>query len=215
MLTIYGRKSAFNVQKTMWFVGELSITHELIEVGGPAGGLDAPEFRKMNPHGRIPVLDDGGTILWESHTILRYLAARFGAPTYWSNDPAERSNAERWMDWAHTALQPDFVRGVFWAFYRTPEEDRDMPAVQQKVERCRDHFLLLDKILTGRTYLLGDELSLADIPAGTNLYRYFNIDIDRPNVPNVERWYAALQERPAFREHVMVPFDDLFGRPAD
>ncbi|MGI9382843.1 MAG: glutathione S-transferase family protein [Methyloligellaceae bacterium] len=215
MLKVYGRKSAFHVQKAMWFVGELGIAHELVEVGGPAGGLDAPDFRKMNPHGRIPVLDDGGTIVWESHTILRYLAARHGARKYWSDDPAKRTMAERWMDWAQTALQPDFVRGVFWAFYRTPEDRRDMAAVQRKVAQCGNHFKLLDGILEGRNYLLGDELSLADIPAGTNLYRYFNIDIDRPHVPNVERWFSALQERPAFREHVMVPFDELFGRPAD
>lgn len=214
MLTIYGRKSAFNVQKTMWLVGELGLAHERIEVGGPAGGLDAPDFRKMNPHGRIPVLIDGETVVWESHTILRYLAARYGSGTFWSDDPAERSQAERWMDWAQTALQPDFLRGVFWGYYRTPEQDRDMAAVQRMIERCAAYVRLLDEVLAGRSYLLGDELSLADIPAGTNLYRYFNIDIDRPEVPNVERWYAALQERPAYREHVMVPFDDLFARPA-
>jgi glutathione S-transferase len=71
---------------------------------------------------------------------------------------------------------------------------------------------LLDAILANRAFLLGDRLSLADIPAGTHLHRYFGIDIARPHVPNVERWYRTLAERPAYRAHVMVPFGDLYGR---
>jgi glutathione S-transferase len=70
----------------------------------------------------------------------------------------------------------------------------------------------LDSMLADRAFLLGDRLTLADIPAGTHLYRYFNIDIARPRVPNVERWYRALAERPAYRAHVMVPFVELEGR---
>ena len=212
MLTVYGRKSSFNVQKVMWLVGELNIAHRHIELGGAFGGLDEPAFRAMNPHGRVPVIVDGETTVWESHAILRYLAARYGASTFWSEDPAARSQWERWMDWAQTTLQPDFLTGVFWGFYRTPQAQRDMPAVEAKIRRCAQHFQLLDAILANRAFLLGDRLTLADIPAGTHLFRYFGIDIARPHVPNVERWYLALQERPAYRAHVMVPFGDLEGR---
>src|SRR3982074_1877991 len=76
MLTVWGRRSSFNLQKVMWLVGELGLEHRHIEAGGQFGGLDAPEFRAMNPHGRVPVIDDDGMIVWESHAILRYLAAR-------------------------------------------------------------------------------------------------------------------------------------------
>ncbi len=212
MLTVYGRKSAFNLQKVMWLIGELGLAHQHIELGGTFGGLDDPAFRARNPHGRVPVIDDDGFVVWESHTILRYLAARYGAPALWSADPAERSLAERWMDWSQTTLQPDFLTGVFWGFYRTPEAQRDMAAVTAKIERTAQHLTLLDGVLADQPYLLGDRLSLADIPAGTCLYRYFNIPIERPELPNVERWYGMLSERPAYREHVMIPFDDLYGR---
>src|ERR1051326_2207643 len=205
MLTIYGRKSSFNVQKVMWLVGELGLAHRPVERGGAFGGLDAPGFRAMNPHGRGPGIVDGDTTVWESHAILRYLAARYGADPFWSEDAAARSHWERWMDWAHTTLQPDFLTGVFWGFYRTPAAQRDMRAVEEKIRRCAAHFKLLDAIL-------GDRLTLADIPAGTHLYRYFGIDIARPRVPNVERWYRTLAERPAYRAHVMVPFAELEGR---
>src|SRR5262245_17169848 len=84
MLTVYGRKSSFNVQKVMWLVGELGIVHTHVELGGSHGGLGTAEFRAMNPHGRVPVVDDTGTIIWESHAILPTLqpvtaAAAFGA----------------------------------------------------------------------------------------------------------------------------------------
>src|SRR3954453_14830466 len=90
MLTIWGRKSSFTLQNAMWLVGELRLAHRHIEVGGQFGGLDAPEFRAMNPHGKVPVLDDGGTVVWESHAILRYLAARYGRGSFWHDDPAAR-----------------------------------------------------------------------------------------------------------------------------
>ena len=212
MLTIYGRKSSFNVQKVMWLVGELGVAHRHIELGGAFGGLDEPAFRAINPHGRVPVIVDGETTVWESHAILRYLAARYGASTLWNEDPAVRSQWERWMDWAHTTLQPDFLTGVFWGFYRTPQAQRDMPTVEARIRRSAQHFQLLDSILADRAFLLGDRLTLADIPAGAHLYRYFGIDIARPHVPNVDRWYRTLQERPAYRAHVMVPFEELFGR---
>jgi glutathione S-transferase len=196
----------------MWLVGELGIAHRHIELGGAFGGLDTPEFRALNPHGRVPVIVDGDVTVWESHTILRYLAARYGRESFWSEDAATRSRWERWMDWAQTTLQPDFLTGVFWGFYRTPQAQRDMRAVNEKIRHCAAHFQLLDAILANRPFLLGDRLTLADVPAGAHLYRYFNIDIARPHVPNVECWYRTLQERPAYRTHVMVSFDDLYGR---
>ena len=168
----------------------------------------------MNPHGWVPVLQDGDLAVWESHAILRYLAAQYGRGRFWIDDPARRSLVDRWMDWSHTTLQPDFLMGVFWGYYRTPEAERDWPAIHRNLTRCAAHFELLDRMLAKRSFLLGDDLSLADIPIGTSLYRYFELDIAHPDVPNVRGWYQRLQERPAYREHVMIPFGELQGRLA-
>lgn len=214
MLRIWGRRDAFNVQKVMWLVGELGLAHVHIPAGGSHGGLDDPAFLAMNPHGRVPVIDDDGVIVWESHAILRYLAARHGVDAFWPADPAARSHADRWMDWSATTLQPDFLTGVFWGFYRTPEDQRDAAAVAAKVAACARHMQRLDRALADRPWLGGDRFGLADIPAGTNLFRWFGIPIERPAVPNVEAWYRRLQERPAYREHVMLPFEHMYGRLA-
>ncbi|HUZ63194.1 MAG TPA: glutathione S-transferase [Acetobacteraceae bacterium] len=212
MLTVWGRRNSFNVQKVMWLVGELGLPHRHIDAGGAFGRLDTPGFLAMNPHGRVPMIDDGGQIVWESHAILRYLGARYGGGTIWATEPFERSLADRWMDWAQTSLQPDFLTGVFWGFYRTPEDRRDWPAIHSKVAACARHFRLLDRHLADRLYMAGDRLTMADLPAGTALYRYFNLEIDRPAVPHVEAWYERLASRAAYREHVMIPFEDLRGR---
>ncbi|WP_315836484.1 glutathione S-transferase family protein [Bradyrhizobium prioriisuperbiae] len=212
MLKVWGRRNSFNVQKVMWLIGELGLAHEHIPAGGSFGQLDGPDFLAMNPHGRVPVIDDAGTVVWESHAILRYLAARFGADRFWPKDAGERSGVDRWMDWSQTSLQPAVLTEVFWGFYRTPENQRNWTAINQGIARCSTYFQLLDGWLADRRYLCGDSFSLADIPAGTSLYRYFELEINRPTIPHVTAWYQRLQERKAYREHVMIPFSDLYGR---
>lgn len=212
LLTVYGRHTSFNVQKVLWFLDEIGLAYHHVELGGDFGGLDTDKYRRLNPHGKVPLIDDCGTHVWESHAILRYLAARYSAGQYWSDVPADRAQIDQWMDWSQTALQPAFLTGVFWGFYRTPEAQRNMEAVNRRVSECARCFRLVDAQLENRYFLLGDTLSLADIPIGTHLYRYFNLDIDRPRIGNVENWYERLRERPGFEKHIMVPFDDLYGR---
>lgn len=211
MLKVWGRRSAFNVQKVMWCIGELRLQHEHVDAGGRFGGLDRPEFLKMNPHRRIPVIDDDGLIIWESHAIIRYLGARYGDGVYWPRDPSERSFVDRWMDWSAVTLQRDFM-DLFWGYYRMPEGQRNWPRIHELIDRCAQHYRLLDHHLAQQQYLAGERFTMADIPAGTTLYRYFTLDIDRPAIPNVEAWYKNLSTRLPYREHVMVPFTELRGR---
>lgn len=212
MLTIWGRRSSFNVQKVLWLAGELGLEYEHVLAGGQFGLLDTAAFRAMNPHGKVPVLRDGETTVWESHAILRYLAARDGAGRFWAEDPAQRAGDDGWMDWAQTALQPAFLTGVFWGYYRTPEAQRDEAAVTRAIAATHACLGQLDRALADRPYLGGEALGLADIPAGTALYRYFELDIPHPPMAHLQGWYERLQARPAYREHVMVPFDELRGR---
>lgn len=211
MLTVWGRRSSQNVQKVMWLIGELGLAHEHIDAGGQYGGLDTVEFGTLNPNRKVPVLRDGELILWESHTILRYLAAAYGAGTFWPADPAERALSDRWTDWTATNLQPAFM-DVFWGFFRTPPDKRDWRLINDGLERCVRFYGLLDRVLADQPYLGGDGLTMADIPAGCSLYRWHEMGIERPEFPNLTTWYQRLQRRPAYREHVMVSFENLRGR---
>jgi glutathione S-transferase len=211
MLKVWGRRSAFNVQKVLWTIGELRLPHEHIDAGGSAGGLDAPDFLAMNPHGRIPVVVDRQATLWESHSIIRYLAAAYSPGFLWPEEPAERSLADRWMDWSLATLQPDFMT-LFWGFFRTPEAQRNTRLVERSMARCADHFRILEAHLSAHPFLAGDGFTMGDIPAATALYRYFEMGIAVPELPSVRSWYRRLSQRPAYREHVMVEFEELRGR---
>jgi glutathione S-transferase len=210
---IWGRRSAFNVQKALWMLGEVGADFEHVEAGGAAGGLDSPAFLAMNPNGLIPVLEAEGVYHWESHTIVRYLAARFAAGTLWPLDPAERSLADRWLDWTLADLGPAFIR-LFWSHFRTPEQNRDARRIAQAANDCERSYGLLDRHLAEHRFLAGNRFTMGDVPAGTTLYRYFEMGRPTPPLPNVRRWYAELAEREAFREHIMIPFDELRGRLA-
>jgi len=214
MLKVWGRRSSANVQKVLWLVGELDLPHTHVPAGGDFGGLDDPAFRALNPHGKVPVIDDGGVVVWESHAILRYLAAVHGADRFWAADPAVRAPIDGWMDWAQTALQPAFLTGVFWGGYRTPEAQRDVGAVARALDRTVACLAQVDRLLADRPFVGGETLSLADIAIGTHLYRYFELEIDRPDLPRLAAWFERLKARAAYREHVMVPFGDLKGRLA-
>ena len=113
MLNIWGRNNSINVQKVMWTVGELGLEHHRIDAGGRFGGLDTPEFDALNPNRLVPAIEDDGVVVWESNTIVRYLAARYGADSLWPADPARRAQADKWMDWMITSLLPDMTV-VFW-----------------------------------------------------------------------------------------------------
>lgn len=211
MIQLWGRASSFNVQKVVWALGELGLPFERIEAGGRAGGLDAPAFRAMNPNGKIPVLKDGDLVVWESHTIVRYLAAEYGPGALWPHAPSLRSRADRWMDWMQAELQPAMM-GLFWALVRTPVPQQDARRITALAHQCAALYHLLDSELAHRPFLAGEALTMGDIPAGTSLFRYFAMDIARPALPNVSAWYERLNKREAYRTGVMVPFDDLVGR---
>ncbi|HLT01857.1 MAG TPA: glutathione S-transferase [Geminicoccaceae bacterium] len=204
MLRVWGRSNSINVQKVMWTVGELALPHQRIDIGGAFGGLDTPEYGKLNPNRRVPTVEDGEVVVWESNACVRYLAARYGAGSLWPEDPAKRVLADMWMDWQQTTLLPEMTV-VFWGLIRTPEDQRDNAAIEAAAERLGRLWPILDDHLASRRFVAGDAFTIGDIPVGAACYRYYGLPIARPRLPNVEAWYGRLQERAPFREHVMVP----------
>jgi glutathione S-transferase len=211
MIRIWGRASAFNLQKAYWALLETGQPFERIDAGGDFGGLDAPEFLARNPNGRIPVIDDGGFVLWESQAIVRYLADQYATDLI-PSDVLDRARASQWMDWAQTSLLPAAL-DLFWGGVRMPKEKQSAVFVERALKRTIAALTILDKELSTHSYLISDTFSLADIPAGTCLYRFFEMEgVERPALPNVTAWYVRLCTRPAYQQAVMVPFDDLVGK---
>ena len=212
-LTLWGRTSSANVQKVLWALGELGLVYEHRLVGGPHGGLDEPHYRAMNPNGLVPTLQDGDLVLWESHAILRYLAATYGADMLCRQDVRERAIVDQWTDWTATTFQPAWI-SVFWLSVRTPPEQHDRKAIATAYAKAVSALRILDAHLAERDYLAGNSLSYADVAAGVALFRWFTMELDRPAMPGVENWYRRLELRPAFRQAVMVDYAELVGRLA-
>lgn len=211
MLKVFGRRNAYNVQKVLWAVGEIGLSFEHVDIGSVTGQLDTPEFLALNPHGRIPVLVDGEMVIWESNTIVRYLSARYGTGWLWPESPALRTLADRWMDWELATLQSDLL-ALFWGYFRTPPEKRNHEAISQSLARCERHYQKLDSHLASHPYLGGESFTMGDIPCAVSLYRYFQMGVDVARPPNVVAWYERLSKRAAYKEHIVVPFEELRGR---
>jgi glutathione S-transferase len=203
MLTIWGRVNSVNVKKALWAAEELGLRYERIDAGLQFGVNKTPEYLKMNPTGLVPTIRDDGFVLWESHTIVRYLAAKHGMGTLCPVDLQARADAERWMDWAFT-LQSG-VRDAFWNLIRTPPEKRDMRAVEASRKKSAELLAILEKVLSTKPYVAGESFTMGDIPVGCEVQRWIRLPGERASFRNVEAWFARLCEREAFRKAVDLP----------
>ena len=204
MLKVWGRNNSINVQKVMFAVAELGLPHERIEAGGKFGVVNEDWFKKMNPNSRVPVIDDDGFVLWESHAIVRYLAAKHSAGKLYPTDLKERALAEKWMDWAQAQVGGP-IFNAFFPLVRQPVAERNPQQIRQAIEACIPLYAMLDAALAGQDWLVGGRMTIAELGVGPFAHRWLSLPIQRPSMPNLEGWYQRLMERPAYREHLALP----------
>lgn len=202
MLEIWGRPYSSNVIPVIWTAQEVGVEWTLKLAGGSFGHLDTPEFGRMNPNRMIPVISDNGFILWESLSIVRYLSSQYAMGTLCPEDAHQRALADQWMEWCSTRAFPPVIQ-AFFATVRTAPEKRDATRIKEHATEASRMMAMLDAHLANRDYVTGETFTMGDIPLGCVAYRYFNIDIERPSLPNVEAWFGRLADRPAYQQHVM------------
>jgi glutathione S-transferase len=231
-LQIWGRINSINVRKVVWAAQEAGVPFTRTDAGMAFGIVKTPAYLQMNPNALVPTLQDGDLVLWESNVIVRYLLAKYGAPTLaaartalppegelpglgrpgapagtaalYPQDLTQRFNAERWMDWQQTTLNraggPAFLQLI-----RTPEDKRDATAIAHSAAAMAPLLEQLNAHLADHAYLAGDHFSMADIPVGCDIHRWFGLPLERPALPHVERWYASVSSRPATRGVLELP----------
>jgi len=207
MITIWGRANSVNVQKVLWCCDELSLTYDRIDAGLHFGRNNEPQYLAMNPTSRVPTLVDGDFVLWESNSILRYLVLQYGPPSVplYPAEPKVRASIDRWLDWTLSTLQPA-ERPLFWSIVRTPPEQRDEAALAKDLAAVGALWKMLDTHLQGRFFFETDKFTLADVVLGAYAKRWFGLEgIERPSLPNLERWYSRLATRPGFKKYVDLP----------
>jgi glutathione S-transferase len=204
MIKIWGRSTSLNVQKVLWCCVELGIPFQRIDWGGPFGGNGDPAYLALNPNGRVPTIEDGDKIVWESNSILRYLCAVYAGVCLHPADAFARSEVERWMDWQLASLNPSMTTMLI-GYYRTPEHQRDAAALEAARKEALRCWTIVESFIAGRRYLTGPELTLADIGNGILVHRWHSYPIERPELPNIKAWYRTLSQRPGFAQHVLGP----------
>jgi len=203
MLKIWGRTNSVNVKKALWAAEELGLKYQRIDAGMQFGVTKTPEYLSMNPNSLVPTIEDDGFVLWESHTIVRYLAAKHGMGTMCPADLKARADAERWMDWAFTFQNA--MRAVFWGLIRTAPEKRDHKAIEEGRTQSAKLLEVLERNLQKKTYVTGDAFTMGDIPIGCEVQRWMRVPIERAPFPALQAWFDRLGQRPAFRQVVDIP----------
>ncbi|WP_442578582.1 glutathione S-transferase family protein [Mesorhizobium sp. ASY16-5R] len=210
MITVWGRATSGNTQMVVWALNEIGLPYERLDFGGAFGRTDTPEYFAMNPNRLVPVLRDGdGPFLWESAAIVRYLAASYGDGQFWPVSPAARAPQDKWAEWIKTSFGPALQTGLFWPLVGTLPSRRDLPAIEAAEKRMKPLAQMFDARMADSAYIGGDDVSFADMITGTLLYRYFTLDFDRADTPNLRAYYDRLCQRPAYAGHVMVSYESL------
>ena len=205
MLRIWGRTNSVNVQKVLWCLTELDVPYERVDAGLAYGKNHEPWYLALNPNGRVPLLQDGDFSLWESNSIVRYLASKHGLGRLCPKPLETRAHAERWMDWQLSVLVNP-VSIVFWNLIRTPATGPDRAAIEKSTKEANRACAILDGHLTTHEFVAGAHFSMGDIPVGATVHRWLALTgVERPPLPALEAWHARLGQRLGFRSHVMLP----------
>ncbi|MEI6112926.1 MAG: glutathione S-transferase [Burkholderiales bacterium] len=201
MLELMGRPSSINVRKVLWTCAELGVDFNHTEWGSGGLSLKDPAFLALNPNAMVPVIRDGGLVLWESNTICRYLAAKSARDDLLPSDPARRAIVEQWMDWQATELNSAW-RYAFMSLVRKSPAHTERVALEASIAAWNHNMTILDQALakTG-TYVTGPAFTLADVVIGLSVNRWLMTPIARPELPAVSDYFERLTERPGFRAH--------------
>ena len=198
---LLGRSSSINVRKVLWTLAELGIEYQHEEWGTEALPLRSAAFLALNPNAMVPVIQHEGHTLWESNTICRYLARRFGRDDLLPPAPAQRARVEQWMDWQATELNNAW-RYAFMGLVRRSPAHQDEPAQRASIQRWNEHMAILDAVLAGTAaYVAGDHFTLADIALGLSVHRWYMTPFEHPPLAAVAAYYALLSQRPAYLRH--------------
>ncbi|UOM32870.1 glutathione S-transferase family protein [Acuticoccus sp. I52.16.1] len=214
MLRVLGRATSSNVQRVMWTLAELGLDCPRVDVGGTFGGNDTPDYLAKNPHGLVPTVEfDDGRVMWESAAIVRWLALHQDPERrLWPAGGQDELSADMWAEWAARNVEAH-VTQLFISLVRVRSADRDWSRIHQHGMAIHKGLAAAEPILAERAFLATDHLTIADINFGLLLYRYYEMEIERPDLPNVAAYYQRLTERPTYAEHVMIDFS--FARPPE
>jgi glutathione S-transferase len=194
MIRILGRATSGNVQKVLFFLEEIGLKYVREDYGRQFNNTNTDVYRKLNPNMKVPTLVDDDVVMWESNTIVRYLAA-IHAPQLIGATPAEKTFVERWMDWMLASLNAPYLAVFKDAKKPAPERSADFAAQSADLVA---QLKILDGHITGKQWFALDRFTIAEIALAPVVKRCLEFPIERPDFAELSRWMQAVEARPAF-----------------
>lgn len=207
-IKVWGRVTSSNVKKVLWVADELKLAIDRIDAGGKFGVVDTPAYRALNPNGRVPTVEDGDFVLWESNAVMRYFCEKYNGEALYPADARQRADINRWLDWSLSTLSPVDTK-VFLATIRTPEAKQDKAEIAKMVEQAGQAYAIMNDRLKDRPFFAGERFSLADLTLSIFFDRWSRNPFlaTRPETPQASVWLARVREREGFRKYVEIPLE--------
>lgn len=201
MLKILGKASSINVRKVLWTCAELRLPFEREDWGSGFRPTEEPGFLALNPNAMVPVIQDGDFVLWESNSIIRYLASQYGGQALYPAEPKLRARVDQWLDWQASDLNRAWSH-AFMALVRRSPEHADARQVQRSLEDWHRFMRVLDgQLVDTGAYVAGEDFSLADIAVGLSVHRWYQTPFEHPRLDAVDAYYRRIEQRSGFVAH--------------
>jgi glutathione S-transferase len=199
MLKILGRDNSINVRKVLWLCEELNLEYEREDWGRGVLSTQSPEFLQLNPNGQIPVVLDGDLVLWQSNSIIRYLANAYDKEhLLYPTQAKERFFVDQWLDWQAIELNNSWTYTIMSLLRHSPDH-QDPNLLQQGIDKWNRHMQMLDQQLAKtQAYVAGSQFSLADIPIGLSVQRWKATPFDHPTLSHVDQYFELLNQCAGF-----------------
>lgn len=199
MLKILGRDNSINVRKVLWLCEELNLEYEREDWGRGFCSAQSAEYLQLNPNGQIPVVLDGDLVLWQSNSIIRYLANAYDKEhQLYPTQAKERFFVDQWIDWQAIELNNSWTYTIM-SFLRHSPNHQDPDLLKKGIDNWNHHMQILDQQLAKtQTYVAGTEFTLADIPIGLSVQRWKATPFDHPTLKHVEQYFELLNQRAGF-----------------
>jgi len=197
MLRVLGRATSGNVQKVVWLLEELGTPYKREDYGRQFNNTQDAAYLGLNPNGKVPTLVDGDTVVWESNTILRYICNKQGSNGFYPTDAGARSQVDRWLDWQLASLNNPYL-GIFREA-KKPAAER-APSWAQDAKEMKAQLDILEGGIGGRSWIVGNAITIADICLGPIVHRCLDFPVDLPGLAGLRAWREKIAARPAFKK---------------
>lgn len=195
-MKLYGHPYSNAARRVQMFCEECGIPYTYQTVDLTKREQYTPEYLALNPNGKVPVIDDDGHAVWESQAIMRYLADKHKAHAWYPSELRARIQVEQWLDWNQTRLGVECGKIMFHTHFAG---DKSKPEVIEDAKRWLAKILpVMDGALAKRKYLCGDQPTLADLAAVTNIAYLEMCKYDLGAYPAITKWYGRMKARPSF-----------------